>query len=225
MSYGSGTAEPTAPSRGRTSVTRTSTVPRIQGVDLATVTGRCRELLDRVQRSLGTVPDMTRVMALSPAVLEGYLFLAGALARGSLDAATGERIALAVAAENGCGYCAAAHTALGARAGLDAADLAAALEGRAADPRAAAVLDLALAVVRERGAVDDETLAAARAAGLDDAVLTEVVAHVALNVLTNYLNSLAGLAPDFPPVRLPAARGPQVRGARVATTQEACGAA
>ena len=69
-------------------------------------------------------------------------FAAVTLWCGSLDAATGERIALAVAAENDCGYCAAAHTVLGARAGLEPGDLAAALEGRAADPSATAVLDL-----------------------------------------------------------------------------------
>ena len=176
---------------------------RLAPVDHATAHGRRRELLDRVERSLGVVPVMTRVMAQSPAVLEGYLTLAGSLARGSLDAATAERIALAVAAENDCGYCAAAHTVLGGSAGVPADELAAALEGRSGDARAAACLDLALAVVRTRGAVPDDALADARAAGLDDAAIAEVVAHVALNVLTNYLNSLAEPELDFPAVALP----------------------
>ncbi|GAB7191956.1 carboxymuconolactone decarboxylase family protein [Kineococcus sp. NUM-3379] len=180
---------------------------RLAPVDHATASGRSRELLDRVERSLGTVPLMTRVMATSPAVLDGYLALAGALARGSLGAAVAERVALAVAAENDCGYCASAHTVLGARAGVSPDELDAALHGRSQDERTAACIALALAVVRQRGAVADGDLAAARTAGLDDAAIAEVVAHVALNVLTNYLNSLARTEIDFPVVDLPGRTG------------------
>ena len=42
----------------------------------------------------------------------------------------------------------------------------------------------------------------ARDAGLSDAQITEVVAAVALNVLTNYFNNLAGTEIDFPRVAL-----------------------
>ena len=45
---------------------------------------------------------MTRAMANSPALLQGYLDLSGALSRGVLSPATRERIALAVAQRNNC---------------------------------------------------------------------------------------------------------------------------
>ena len=65
-------------------------------------------LLQTVEKQLGSVPNLFRLIANSPAALEGYLSLSGALAKGSLPAATRERIALAVAELNGCGYCLAA---------------------------------------------------------------------------------------------------------------------
>ncbi|MFL6626699.1 MAG: carboxymuconolactone decarboxylase family protein, partial [Vitreoscilla sp.] len=70
-------------------------------------------LLQAVEKQLGSVPNLFRVVANSPAALEGYLGMMGALAKGALPAATRERIALAVAEVNGCNYCLAAHAYLG----------------------------------------------------------------------------------------------------------------
>ncbi len=69
--------------------------------------------LKTVEKQLGGVPNMFRVVANSPAALSGYLQLSAASAQGGLDAATRERIALAVAELNGCGYCLSAHSFLG----------------------------------------------------------------------------------------------------------------
>jgi alkylhydroperoxidase family enzyme len=67
-------------------------------------------LLDAVKKQLGVVPNLFRLVSNSPAALEGYLNLSGALGKGALPAATRERIALAVAEINGCAYCLAATT-------------------------------------------------------------------------------------------------------------------
>jgi alkylhydroperoxidase family enzyme len=69
-----------------------------------------RPLLEAVKKQLGVVPNMFRLIANSPAALEGYLGLSGALNKGALPAPTRERIALAVAEMNGCNYCLSAHT-------------------------------------------------------------------------------------------------------------------
>ena len=61
-------------------------------------------LLDAVHKQLGVVPNLMKVVGNSPAALEGYLSLSGALAKGTIGAKTGERIALAVAELNGCAY-------------------------------------------------------------------------------------------------------------------------
>ena len=55
-------------------------------------------------------------------------------------------------------------------------------QAKAADARKAALLDLAVAINRSRGRISDQSLVAARAAGIVDAEIVEVVAHVALNV-------------------------------------------
>jgi alkylhydroperoxidase family enzyme len=58
-------------------------------------------LLEAVKKQLGVAPNLFRMVANSPAALEGYLGMSGALAKGELPAATRERIALGVAELNG----------------------------------------------------------------------------------------------------------------------------
>lgn len=58
--------------------------------------------LEAINKKLGVVPNLFRLISNSPAALEGYLGLSGALAKGALPAQTGERIAIAVAEINGC---------------------------------------------------------------------------------------------------------------------------
>lgn len=181
-------------------------MPRFHAVDPQHADPKAQPLLAAVQQALGVTPNMMRTMAVRPAVLDGYLALNGALARGRLGRRAGEQVALAVAEVNGCTYCAAAHTLLGKGAGLTDADVEEARAGTASEPRTAAALAFARAVVETRGHVTDADLATARAAGLDDGDLAEVVAHVALNVFTNYFNSVADTEVDFPAVRAPRPR-------------------
>ena len=158
-------------------------------------------LLEAVQKQLGVVPNLMKLVGHSPAALEGYLSLNGALAKGRLGAKTGERIALAVAELNGCGYCLSAHSYLGSHlAKLDAAELKANRQGESADPKAAAALRFATQVIARRGHVADEALAAVQAAGYSEAEVLEIVVHVALNTLTNYVNNVARTDIDFPVV-------------------------
>jgi uncharacterized peroxidase-related enzyme len=131
-------------------------------------------------------------------VLEVYLGLSGALGAGRLPAKLREQIALAVAQANGCNYCLAAHSLLGSKAGLADGDVFAARRGDASEPRAHAAIRFALAVVASRGGVEDAELERVRGAGFGDDEIAEIVAHVALNVLTNYLNRVADTEIDFP---------------------------
>jgi uncharacterized peroxidase-related enzyme len=173
---------------------------RITAVDRTHADGNVAQTFDAIQKTLGMVPNMMRTMAQSPSVLEGYLGLSGALGRGQLAPALQERIALAVAEANACDYCLSAHTALGRRAGLSDDELAASREGRSADASADAALRFAVAVLDRRGAVTDDELARVRAAGFPDAAIAEIIAHVALNVFTNYFNRAAATDIDFPKV-------------------------
>ena len=159
-----------------------------------------RASFDAIERQLGVVPNMMRTMARSPRVLEGYLALSGALRRGLLPATLQEQIALAVAESNACNYCLSAHTALGRTAGLSEEQLSASREGRAAEAKANAALQFASAVLERRGGISDQEFARVRDAGFSDAEIAEIIAHVALNVLTNYFNRAAETEIDFPMV-------------------------
>ena len=91
-------------------------------------------LLAAVNKQLGMVPNLMKVTGHSPAALEGYLALSGALGKGTLSPALRERIALAVAEFNQCGYCLAAHTYLGKNvARLSVSELDAARDGHSED--------------------------------------------------------------------------------------------
>lgn len=171
---------------------------RIHQVNPQSATGRAKELLDAVQGKLGLVPNMTRAMANSPAVLDGYLSLSGSLSKGALSAKSREQIALAVAEANECEYCLAAHSAIGKMVGLSVDQILDSRRGTAVDPKTDAIIQFARQVVDERGLVSDANIAQVRAAGLDDGAIAEIVANVALNIFTNYFNHVADTEIDFP---------------------------
>ena len=171
---------------------------RLTQISPEAASGRARELLDAVEDRLGLVPNMTRAMANSPAALDGYLQLSGALGKGTLPAKFREQIALAVAQANGCDYCLAAHSAVGRMVGLTADQIRDSRLGTAVDPKASALIRFALKVLESRGSVTDGDLDEVRRAGYDEAAITEVVANVSLDVFTNYFNRLAGTDLDFP---------------------------
>ncbi|HEY0484162.1 MAG TPA: carboxymuconolactone decarboxylase family protein [Kofleriaceae bacterium] len=158
-------------------------------------------LLEAVKRQLGSVPNMFRIIGNSPPALEGYLGLSGALSGGQLDAKTRTRIAMAVAEANGCDYCLSAHTYLGTNlVKLDAAELTANRDGSSGDTRAAAALRFARKLVVERGRVASADIEAVKAAGYSAPEVIEIIMHVALNTLTNYVNTAVATEIDFPVV-------------------------
>ncbi|MCB1740893.1 MAG: carboxymuconolactone decarboxylase family protein [Gammaproteobacteria bacterium] len=155
-----------------------------------------------VKRKLGRLPNLFTTLAHAPAALQGYLQLFEALAGGQLSAAQRELVAITVAEANACEYCLSAHAAIGRGLGLDDTDIERARTAQAADPMDDAMLAFVAAVVRERGGVSDAELAAARAGGLDEARILEVVALIGLNLLTNYVNRVAETEVDFPRLAL-----------------------
>lgn len=168
---------------------------------VADAPAKSQPLLEGVGRKIGSVPNMFRLVATSPQALEGHFGLAGALAKGTLPAATRERIALAIAQVNGCGYCLAAHSYLGEHvAKLDAAEIAANRQGRSTDGKADAAVRFAAIVAQQRGHIADADFAAVRSAGYSDAQIIEIVQHVALNTWTNYFNEVFATEIDFPAV-------------------------
>ncbi|MFT4112649.1 carboxymuconolactone decarboxylase family protein [Silvibacterium sp.] len=171
---------------------------RIHTVDPAKATGKEKELLDGVKAKLGLVPNMTRVMAASPAVLEGYLGFSGGLAGGRLSPKLREQLALLVAQQNHCNYCLSAHTAIGKLVGLRQEQLTGSRTGHGDTAHDTAALAFAARVLETKGQVSESDLAAVREAGFSDGEIAEIIAHVALNVFTNYFNIATDVDIDFP---------------------------
>jgi len=175
---------------------------RIHVVDPKTATGETRELLDGVQKQLGTVPNFIRALANSPKALSAFLGIYGAMGGAAIDKPTQERIALVVAEENGCQYCVSAHTAIGRHAGLSNEEMALNRQGGSADARAAAAVAFAKALNEHRGEVTTAEFEAARKAGFGDGEIVEIITLVALNVFTNILGKSTLINIDFPKVAL-----------------------
>lgn len=174
---------------------------RIPTLDVEKADPKAIEMLEGINKKLGTVPNIFKTFAHSPAVLESYLNFSGALNNAKLPAKLREQIALAMAGKNTCDYCASAHTVLGQKAGLDEAEIKKNLDAKATEEKSQAVLEFVAKVVDKKANVADADVEALRKAGLDDQEIVEVIATISLNMFTNYFNHIVDTEIDFPVVR------------------------
>jgi uncharacterized peroxidase-related enzyme len=159
---------------------------------------KTREILMAVKKQMGMLPNLIATMARSPAVVRAYLGFSQGLSEGSLPASVRERISLAVSESNQCNYCVSAHTLLAGKAGVDELDILDARRGTASDEKVHAALAFARKIVEDRGHINDEDVEEVRRAGYSDGEIVEIVANVAFNILTNYINHVADTEIDFP---------------------------
>jgi uncharacterized peroxidase-related enzyme len=168
--------------------------------NVESATGSNKDIFAALQKGLGMVPNMAKVMANSPAVLQSWVQFNGTLGSATLSPKIREQIALLTAESNACTYCLSAHSALGKMVGLSQAQIDGARHAESSDPRTSAALTFAKAVIDRRGGVADGDIGAVRAAGFSDAEIAEIVAAVALNVFTNFFNRAFDVDVDFPRV-------------------------
>ena len=161
-----------------------------------------KELFSAITEQLGMVPNFLKIFANSPTALRAFLGLHGIANEGSLDNLTKERIALALAEQNACQYCASAHTAIGSKAGLGGAEIAANRAGTSQDAKAAVAIKFANALAAHNGEVTSAELLEVRAAGYSESDIVEIITHVGMNVMTNILGKASRVEIDFPKVEL-----------------------
>lgn len=152
-----------------------------------------KERLQAARKMNGYLPNLLGVLANAPAALETYQTVGAINARTGLTPAEREVVQITAAARNGCGFCAAGHTALARKKLRMPEELVAALRKTEAlsDPRLNALARFTLAVMDKRGQVADDELAAFLDAGYTHANALEVVLGVSLATLCNYANNLA----------------------------------
>ena len=161
-----------------------------------------KALYDAIHAKLGMVPNFLKVFANSPAALKAFLGLYGIAGEGSLDPQTRERIALALAQQNTCEYCLSAHTAIGRKAGLDAAEIEANRSGGSRDEKAAVAVRFARSLMAHTGEVTTAELIEMREAVYSESDIVEVITHVGMNMLTNMLGKAGRVDIDFPKVEI-----------------------
>lgn len=169
---------------------------RIPALDPATVTGRTKEIFEGPLK--GKTFNIFKSMGHSPAALDAYLGLAGALSKASLSSKEVETIQLAIGEANNCGYCVAAHTLIGKGAGLTDSQTVGARRGKPGDAKLDALARFALAIHEKKGFVSDGDVSAFKSAGYTDQAIPEVLAAYALATFTNYFNHVNKTAIDFP---------------------------
>lgn len=174
-------------------------------IDTTTAPTTSQEMLGQIHAAFGATPNMFKAVSNSPAALKSMWGSFGALSAGTLGAKLGEQIAVAIANRNRCEYCLAAHTVLGKNAGVSSDDLASAQVGKSSDPKTQAALTFSLKIVEQRAAISQADVQVVRAAGFNDGDIVEIMAHVALNLFTNYINVAFDVPVDFPKVALKAA--------------------
>jgi uncharacterized peroxidase-related enzyme len=175
-------------------------VQRIKAVSDRDVPEGSKAILAAVTKKQGAVTNFIKTLAHSPAALRFYLSQAEALSAGVLSKQLREQIALVAAGANNCDYCASVHTFIGKRTGLDAVELAANISGHSADPKTHAALRFVREIVNNLGHLTDLDLGAIQEAGYGDEEIVEIIAHVGMNIFTNYFNDIAKTTIDFPSV-------------------------
>ena len=161
-----------------------------------------KALLEAINNQLGMVPNFLRIFANSPDALKSFLGLHHIADNGSLDAATRERIALAVAQKNECEYCLSAHTAIGRKAGLNTEEMNSNRAGNSHDAKAAVAVRFSRSLVENMGQITTSELQEMRDVGFTESDIVEVITHTGMNVLTNFIGKASRVEIDFPKIDL-----------------------
>lgn len=177
-------------------------MPQIRALRIEEVDTSIADKLGVMKAKLGRIPNVVGTLANSPAAFNVYIASSHALSGGRLSARQREIIALVIGQLNQCHYCISAHTMIGKGAGLSPEEMMDARLGKASNLKDSAIIEVATKLVNKRGFLTAEDIVQAKAGGLDDGLIIEIIANLVHNTLTNYTNHVAQTEIDFPEVAL-----------------------
>lgn len=145
----------------------------------------------------GFVPNLLANMAEAPVILEGYMTLAATFNKSSFSETERQIILMTNNLLNGCTYCMSAHTAIAQMGGVEA-DVIKSLRTNTpiADEKLEALRQFAIAMNKSRGWPETADLDAFYAAGYNNQNALELVTAMAVKLMSNYTNHLAGTELD-----------------------------
>lgn len=165
--------------------------------DETTAPEAAQAALAATRMNFGMIPNLERVMANAPALLTGYSTLWDLFDETSLSPVERQVVYLTANFENDCEYCVPWHSLLANKAGMDRADLEALRSGGPLPTaRFDALHQFAKALIQVRGKVAPAQLEAFLSAGYTHAQALEVIIGLAVKVMSNYTNSIAGTPLD-----------------------------
>ena len=151
-----------------------------------------KPILQGALDGFGFVPNLLATMAEAPALLEGYMTLAGIFDKTNLSETERQIILMTNNRLNGCVYCMAAHTMLSQMGGVPA-DVIEALRNNTpiADPKLEALRQFAAVINTTRGWPEQSAIDAFLNAGYTRQSILEVILGTAVKTLSNYTNHVA----------------------------------
>lgn len=153
--------------------------------------------LEQLVKNIGMIPNLAGTMAESPELLRGFLSIREIFYRGTFTAAEVQVLALTNAFENRCSYCMAFHSNLALKSGVSEETVAELRAGQSpTEPRLGALSHFSRSLVRARGNVRPEDLAAFQSAGYTKAQALEVVLGVAVSILPNFAHHITDCPVD-----------------------------
>lgn len=156
-----------------------------------------REALDSVRQDFGMIPNLERVMASAPALLKAYSASWSFFAETSLSPVERQVVYLTANFENDCEYCVPWHSLLAKQAGMDDHTLSALREGYAIpDARLEALRRFTRSLIASRGKITEGELGEFFSAGYSPGQALEVVLGLAVKLMSNFTNSIAGTPLD-----------------------------
>lgn len=149
------------------------------------------------KRAYGFIPNLLGTMAEAPAILEGYMTLAGIFDKSGLSETERQIILMTNNRLNGCSYCMAAHTSIAQGAGVPADVIKALRTNRPiADARLEALRRFAAVINETRGWPGPSDIEPFLAAGYTRQNILEVILGTAVKVMSNYTNHVAATELD-----------------------------
>jgi len=158
-----------------------------------------KELLAKSKAAYGMIPGLHAVMAEAPGLLEAYQQVHELFVNSSFDKDELTVVWQTINVENACHYCVPAHTGIAKSMGVDGA-ITNALRDKTALPNARlkSLRDFTLALVRERGNLDDATVQTFLDAGFTKRNILEVILGYSQKIMSNYTNHIADTPVDKP---------------------------
>ncbi len=153
--------------------------------------------LAQAKENFGMIPNVEKVMALSPQLLAGYTFMWDQFDTTSLTTIERQVVYLTANYENECSYCVPWHSILAKQFGMSNDDLLALRSGgQIANSKLNELSNFTRGLLANRGKVSDAQLQIFLDAGYTDTHVLEVILGIAVKIISNYTNSVAGTPLD-----------------------------